>query len=199
MASANDNVQRRPGRPRSSEAEAAIVEATQEALARDGYSRMSVDAIAADAGVSKATIYRRWPSKEDLATAAISALQVQSPPAARESTRDDLTSQLDHFRSGVERPLGMAMIGTLLAEEPHNPELLGLFRERIVNTRRSWLCRALQDGIERGDLRETIDVELVASMLIGTYYGGYLAGQRTPDNWSEQVVDLILSGIAATR
>ncbi len=187
--------QRRPGRPRDPEVEEAIIRATQRALASDGYARMSVDAIAAAAKVTKPTIYRRWPTKADLATAAIAALQTRNPPESSGDLRSDLLAHLRHFREGLARPQGMAMIGTLLTEEAHTPELMKLFRERIVATRRSWVRGVLEDARARGAVRADLDAEATATMMLGAYYAVYLQLGAFPAEWDERILAAIWPAI----
>lgn len=125
-------------------------------MGRDGYARMSIEQIAADAGVTKATIYRRYVGKAELATAAIADLRERRAPRRTGDVRKDLVAELRHFRRGVERPNGMAMIGTVLAEEAHVPELLEHLRRDVVLPRRERL-RAI---IASADLRPGLDVDL---------------------------------------
>src|SRR5919204_5612287 len=132
-----ENAARAPrGRPRSAAVDEAILEAALAEMAEQGYARMSVDAVASRAGVSKPTLYLRHPSKAALATAAVASLRSSPRPEPTGDTRADLVALLRLFRSGVERPYGIAMIGTVLAEEAHTPELMRLFRERLVEPRR---------------------------------------------------------------
>ena len=100
---------------------------------------MSVDAVAVEAGVTKPTIYRRYPSKTDLAAAALEHLAASrdaSAPAPTGDLRRDLIAHLRHFRAGIDRPFGIALVGTVLAEEHDTPELLDLYRRVIVRPRR---------------------------------------------------------------
>src|SRR5262245_48959331 len=118
--------ERRAGRPRCARTDEAILEATLRLLGEWGYARMSVEAVAAAAGTTKPTIYRRWPGKEALAVAALEHLQGRDEPAPTGDTEADLVALLDDFRRKLLRPNGLAMIGTLLAEERHTPGLLAL-------------------------------------------------------------------------
>ena len=124
--------QARGGRPRSRAIDEAILAAARAELAERGYARMSVDAVAARAGVSKPTIYLRHPTKADLATAAVASMRVEPRPAPTHDLRADLIAQLSLLRAGLERPYGMETLGTVMAEEHETPELLDLFRERLV-------------------------------------------------------------------
>src|SRR5690242_16002774 len=85
---------RRPGRPRSEQAEQAIIEATLDLFAEQGFEGVCVEAVAARAGVGKATIYRRWPNKEELLLAAFGSLKSPFPEPAGESVRDDLLAMV---------------------------------------------------------------------------------------------------------
>jgi AcrR family transcriptional regulator len=164
-------------------------------LAEDGYSRMSVDAIAAEAGTTKPTLYRRWPTKGDLAVAALSYYQVQAQPTPTGSTADDLRAVLHDFQRKLLRPYGMAMIGTLLAEERHTPELIARFREQIVQPRRKLLLHVLEQARERGELRPEADLEAAVNLLIGSFYARYLTGLGVPSDWPERVVNALLDGV----
>lgn len=187
--------ERPPGRPRSPQAEARILQAALRQLAEDGYSRMSLDAIAAEAGVSKPTMYRRWSSKADLATAALRTIQLSEPAVDTGSTKGDLAGVLRNFSKSLSRPNGMALIGTVLAEESHTPELLRLFRERIVVPRRAMLRQILQRARERGELREGVDIEAALNMLVGAFYARYLYHSKIPGSLAEELADLIWNGI----
>jgi AcrR family transcriptional regulator len=167
-------------------------------MARDGYARMSVDAVASEAGVSKPTLYLRYPSKAALATAALAHLREQTAPRETGDTRTDLVAQLRHFRQGVERPFGMAMLGTVLAEEHHNPELLAQFREQVVQPRRRMLRSVLEGAQARGELAAGADLESAVNALIGSYYASYLAGRAIPREWPRRAVKLILDGLRLT-
>ena len=156
---------------------------------------MSVDTIAAAAGTTKATIYKRWASKADLATAAVSALIEEETPPDTGSTLGDLLAYLEIFRNRVEHNRGMGIIGALLAEQTHTPELLDLFRERVLLPRRTLIRRVLERADSRGEIRDDVDLDIAVSMLIGSYYAEYITGRHIPDTWAEQAVGILWSGI----
>src|SRR3984885_5350644 len=95
---------RRPGRPRSEQAEQAILEAAIEAVGDRGIDGVSCEDVAARAGVGKATLYRRWPGKEDLLIAAFAALRRPLPEPRGESVREDLIAQLTVVAEDAEDP-----------------------------------------------------------------------------------------------
>jgi AcrR family transcriptional regulator len=186
---------RAPGRPRSAGADEAILAAALAELGERGYARMSVDAVAARAGVSKPTIYLRHPTKADLATAAIASMRVRPRPAPTDDVRADLVAHLRLLRAGLERPNGMAMFGTVLAEERETPELLALFRERLVAPRRRELRAVLEAARARGDLRRDANVEVAVNALVGAFFARYLAGDSLGGRFVTTLVDTILDGL----
>ena len=188
-----------PGRPRDPSVDRAILAAALHQLAEDGYARMSMDAVAAAAGVSKPTVYRRWASKADLATAALAELQTQDSTPSTGSAPTDLRAVLRSFQRTLFRPNGMAIIGTLLVEERHTPELMTLFRERVVHPRRAMLRQVLADAEARGDLRHAADIDAAVSMLIGSFYAHYLTGDKMPRTWARRIVDTVWKGIAKRK
>jgi AcrR family transcriptional regulator len=190
---------RAPGRPRSRETESRILEAALRLLAEEGYRRMSLDQVAAEAGASKPTLYRRWPSKADLATAALRTIQLAEPPVDTGSTLGDLTGTLENFRRSLLRPHGMTLIGTVLAEEFQTPELLRLFRERIVAPRRAMLRAILERAAKRKELRPGADLDAAVNLLVGAFYARYLAASEVPLSFAGEVAGIVWKGIAAPR
>jgi AcrR family transcriptional regulator len=189
----------KPGRPRCPGTDKAILDATQRQLAAVGYTRMSIDAIAAEAGTTKPTVYRRWPTKEALAVAALARLQRADSPGRVGDTRADLLAMLGDFQTKLLRPNGMAMIGNVLAEEAHVPELIRRFREQIVHPRRAALRAILQDALGRGELAHGADLEAAVNLLIGSFYALYLTGTDIPTDWPERVTETVLLGLATRR
>lgn len=181
------------GRSRSAEVDRGILGAAIRVMARKGYAGMTIEEVAGEAGVSRPTIYLRYPGKAELATAALASYRDVGRPEETGDTRSDLISRLRHFRKGVERPFGMAMIGSVLSEESTTPELLALFRERLVEPRREELREVLEHARERGDIGG--DVEAAVNMLVGSYYAQYLAGDPFPDDWPEAVVETVQDGL----
>jgi len=183
------------GRPRETEIDERVLQATLQQLACMGYSRMSVDEVAKLAGTTKPAIYRRWASKEDLATAALARLQSEGMPQPTGDVRADLIAVLKDFQKKLMRPNGMAMIGTLLVEEQHNPELLKCFRERIVVPRRCGIARILSEGQASGQISAEADIEMASTLLVGAFYAHYLTGKPMPREFHVRVVDSVLAGL----
>ena len=196
MVPMSKSEERTPGRPRDPETERRILEVALRLLREEGYTRMSVDGVAEEAGVSKPTIYRRWASKADLATAALRTLQLQEPEVDTGSTLGDLTRTLENFCRSLMRPNGMSLIGTVLAEEGHTPELIGLFRERLVAPRRAKVRAILEKARERGEIRAGVELDGAVNMLIGAFYARYLIDSRIPEYYARQLVEIVWRGIA---
>lgn len=186
---------RSPGRPREPEVDRRILDAALSLMAQSGYVRMSMDQVAALAQVTKPTIYRRYPGKMQLALAAIVSYCGDERPPPIGETRADLVAEMENFRHGLDRPSGMAMLGTVLAEEHETPELLASFRQYLVAPRRAAIGALLERARERGELRPDADLDLAANMLVGSYYAQYLAGQPFAADWAARVVDAVLAGL----
>lgn len=189
----------RVGRPRSAEADEAIVKATLTLLAEDGLDGMSMDAVAAMAGVGKATIYRRWPSRRDLVAAALRSLtsDIQVPDTG--DVRDDLVALLRAFQHTTLHGLPADLRPRLIALTLTNPDLMQVFLTNVYSPRRSALLEVLERGKARGDLRPDLDTELAFEMIHGPMFQHSLLGAASvgdPD-LPARLVDSVLSGIAS--
>lgn len=159
---------------------------------------MSVVAVAEAAGTTRQALYRRWPSKADLATAAIASL---STAEARPETDDpyaDLVAELTAFRDGVARPNGIGMVGAML-QDATDPELVALYRDRIVAPRRARLRRILERAVEAGLVDAEADLDYAVAACTGLYYGLHLAGARIARNWPERTAALVWSALGGAR
>ncbi len=188
-------LQRAPGRPREPQTDERILDAALRLLAQQGFVRMSMDMVAAEAGVTKPTIYRRWPSKIELAMAALVAYCDVNLPAVVGATRTDLIAEMEHFRHALLRPNGMSLLGTVLAEEQETPELLAAFRQYLVAPRRQRLTAILAAAQTRGELRAAADIGLAVNMLVGALYAQYLTATPFAADWSTRVVDAVLASL----
>jgi AcrR family transcriptional regulator len=195
MAVAVDE-QRRPGRPRSAEADAAILEAAAELFAEHGFDGMSVDAVAQQAGVSKATIYRRYPGKIELCMAAGRHLcDRQVPIVDTGSVHDDLRN----LARSHARLLRTTVVGRgaaqMIADAARNPELAAAYRG-FTAERRATIVAAIQRGVERGELPADLDGELAAEMLTGAIFYRHLIGRgRLNARFADDVADAVLRSL----
>lgn len=186
------------GRPRDPDTDTRILTVALALLGRDGFARMSLDAVAAAAGVTKPTIYRRYAGKAELAAAALASLaraRDASLPTPTGDLRHDLEAQLGHFLAGIDRPYGLALVGTVLSEESETPELLAMYRRAIVQPRRALLRAILQAARDRGELRPDADLDTAVDALIGSYYAAYLERGPIEPDWPARVTGLVVSGL----
>lgn len=187
---------RKPGRPRDSQADQAILQATLKLLTDHGYSGMSVERVASEAGVGKTTIYRRYATKEELAAAAVGALRDELGPAPNTgNTRTDIVEIMVQNQVALERGPGFAMIGALLVEERRNPELFESFRERVIRPRRDDAVMVLQRGVDRGEIRAGVDLEVVVHALVGSMFARHILGTPESRRRIEETVDTIWIGL----
>jgi AcrR family transcriptional regulator len=156
------------GRPRSKEADCAIVAAALSLLAKDGYQNLTMEAIAERAGVGRPTLYRRWPSKASLVLDAYLCATYRSAtvPDTGSAERDLRLFMRRLFRSLNGTDDGRTL-ANFVADAQSDPELLNLFRERLVLPRRGLAKAILDRGIRRGELRKGIDTEIFFDLLYG--------------------------------
>ena len=186
----------RPGRPRDPEVDRAIVRATLQALAGEGYRGMSVEGVAAAAGVGKTTIYRRYASKEELVVAALSTLRESASPIPDTgSVRTDLAGIMTQARTHL--PRGLSLIGAVLAEEERNPGLLELVRERVIGPRRDEVVGMLRKAMDRQEIRPGIDPEAAVHAIVGSILVRRLLGTPESDEWIRQTVGIVCHGMLA--
>jgi AcrR family transcriptional regulator len=184
---------RRPGARRDREADGLILETAHRLLRKHGYDRLTMDAVAREAGVARTTVYRRYRDKADLVSAAIETLRSPVKRSTGEDARCDLIAHLE----SVRRNYGVSLAGTLLMEEPYNPRLLELFRERMVMPQRQMVAETIQRGVERGQIRPGLDVERVLDLLLGAFFAAVFAGGRPGPDWPQQTVDAMWPAVAA--
>jgi AcrR family transcriptional regulator len=187
----------RRGRPRSERARTAILASAAELLLDQGVARMSMDAVAEQAGVSKATIYRWWPSKESLALDvlrewAVAGLEEHDTGSLR---GDLLASVLPFVREVRRRPFGRA-IAALVAEAQVNPDFARDYLIHFVERRRRPAEAAFQRAIARGDVAADLDVGLALDLVYGPLYHRLLHGHAPlTQRFAREVVDHVVGSV----
>jgi AcrR family transcriptional regulator len=188
----------RGGRPRSERAHQAILTAARELLIEGGFSALRLEHVAARAGVGKATIYRRWASKEALAQDLL--LQLAGPHIAvaeTGNTREELLAAVTNpMRALTETDFG-PVIRAMLAQIASNPSIGDPFRATVVAARRAEVARVIRRGIARGDLRPDADAALATELLVGPVYFRLLFGGVLDLDFAERVVDSVMRGYSA--
>jgi AcrR family transcriptional regulator len=190
------SIRRSPGRPRSAAAHRAILDATIQLLSEVGFAATTVEAVAARAGVGKATVYRRWPSKVPLVIEAMDTRAIEQLPLPQTgSVRGDLTEFLIGLAETLSGPDGR-LVAPLLAEISRNEVLAEAFRRDLVAPRRAVMEELLREGTARGELRPDLDVDLALDALGGTLFQRLLIlGEPVDRELVERLVDQLLQGI----
>jgi AcrR family transcriptional regulator len=187
---------RRPGRPRSERAEQAIIDATIEALGECGIGGVHCEDVAARAGVGKATLYRRWAGKEDLLIAAFAAMKHPLPQPRCESVREDLIVLLTGIAADADDPRFAQQYALLHGAEERYPRLVARYKEEVVEPRRDLVRAVLRRGVETGELRSDIDIEVAMLLLTGAVMA---RGKHDPtpavSGFVDRAVDELLQGI----
>jgi AcrR family transcriptional regulator len=190
--------ERPKGRPREARTDRAILEAARELIAEDGVYEFRTGDLAARAGVGKGAIYRRYGSKDDLVTAAIGSLvseEIAVPDTG--STREDLLVLMREAVEVYRGPGAGRLMPNLVGAMAQKPELAKAVREGFLSGRRAALSEVLRRGVERGDLRPDLDVELALDVLGGPlFYRLLITGGPIDEALAEGVADLIVNGFA---
>jgi AcrR family transcriptional regulator len=189
----------RRGRPRSEKAKQAILAAAIELLLEQGLHGMSMDEVAERAGVSKATIYRWWGSKELLALDALATAWAAPDPGAQRYTGSLRGDLLARFRPWLrqlnEQPFGRVVAG-LVAEAQTDPEFAKLYIEHFVEPRRQATLALLERAIARGEIAHDSDLDVALDLLYGPVYHRLLH-QHAPltDRFVRDVVDSVIAAL----
>lgn len=187
------------GRPRSPQADRAIFDATRRLLEEVGYQRLTIEGVAAEAGVAKTTIYRRYPHKAHLVLAEMSQAAHDAPEALPDTGtfRGDLLAVAHRVREEICPSAPSSVSAALLTEAIADPEFAD--RVRAFADVRFDQGRPLYDrAIARGELRPDADWRVVSEMLVGWIFHASVASRREPDDATlAHAVDLLVDGIAA--
>jgi AcrR family transcriptional regulator len=186
---------RSPGRPRSEQARLAILRSTLKLLGENGFSELTIEAVAAHASVGKATVYRWWPNKAALiadAFASSTRRRLHFPDTG--SVQTDMSQQMRQvikiFRSRRGR-----IVSAILGGGQSDRDLIAAFRERFLWPRRREAYATLRRGILRGELRKDVDLDLLLDSLYGPIYMRFLIrhDKLTPD-FVDRLCELVLGG-----
>ncbi len=191
----------RRGRPRSEEADRAILRAATQLLAERGLRGMSIEEVASRAGVAKATIYRRWHSRGALALDAFLAeFKALQPLPDTGRRQDDLLAALRAWIRAVTRTTAGGILADLIAEAQHDPELADAWRARVVEPLRAQHRIMLRRAIDREQLAASTDTEVALDLLYGAAYHRLLNGhQPLNDTFARHVVEVIVAGLSAAQ
>ncbi|MEU3460063.1 TetR/AcrR family transcriptional regulator C-terminal ligand-binding domain-containing protein [Streptomyces sp. NPDC006733] len=194
-AAAADAVPR--GRPRSAAADSAITETVLRML-EEGVTigELSIEGIARDAGVGKATVYRRWPGKNALLMYVLNSIDEPTPELAGESVRDDLVTIVDAIRRRGLAKRSSAVMRNIILQFQQVPELWKQYHDTVIVTRRDAMIGVLQRGVRTGEIREGLDLELLGDIFAGPMLSRAMMrpGASLEEGLSESIVDTVLEG-----
>lgn len=196
----NGNGKRPPGRPRSEQARQAILRSTLRILGRSGFSEFTIEDVADQAGVGKATVYRWWPNKGALiadAFASNTTRKLRFPDTG--SVFSDMSRQMRQLIKVFRSPRGR-IVSAILAAGQSDKDLIAAFRDRFLWPRRHEAYATLRRGIRRGELRKDIDPNLVLDSLYGPIYMRFLIRHdRLTPEFVDRLCALVLGGARPRR
>ena len=157
------------GRPRSERSKAAILAAVRNLLLKSGYTKLTIEAVARQAGVSKATIYRWWETKGELALeAAEQELSIGKVPDTGDS-RTDLDTAITQLIDTFTRPLASIVIFAAITTGSSDPKMAQIFRDRYVYPWRVSAHEALMRAQARGEVTDD-ELQFLLDMIVGTVF-----------------------------
>ncbi len=169
----------RKGRPRDHRIDRDVTSAALDLVEEVGFDRFSVEEVAARAGVAKTTVYRRFPTRNDLLAGVLERLNDDVSPAPADwSTHDRLVAMLTFLRQRKSDAQSRDRLIQVAATTCRDPELWAIVQERVLGPRRAALRGVLQDGIERGELRGDLDLDVAVAILAGAMFYLGVADQK---------------------
>lgn len=188
-----------PGRPRKPETQNEILRAAADILVEEGYRALTMERLAARAGVGKTTVYRRWKSMAelvaDLLDAANSAWPI--PTAKSDSIAQDLRTLYRNWVVGISG--GGKIIPMLIAEAVQNPDLASLLHERFILPRRQIAIAMVERAKERGEVSKSADSQSAIDMLMGRmWYRQLVTGEPISIEDENKVLSILLHGLRTT-
>lgn len=185
------------GRPRSSDVDKSILDATLALLAEVGVERISMETIAAKAGVGKSSIYRRWNNKDELILAALEQLKPEFNISVKGKLDDVLFELSRNFTEQMNNPLGKQMLSLLMSTLSSNSQISESYWENHSLPKTKEISNLLQKYIEEENIRKEVNLDLVSEFLIGFIIYQLLLKPSTTDLQSHirAGIDMILNGI----
>jgi AcrR family transcriptional regulator len=187
----------RRGRPRSEEAREKILAATAELLAEGGFQSVTMEAVAARAGVAKTTLYRWWPNRAALALACVSARMTPIADETRTgSYQERFKRQLKATIRLLNSPQGHA-ITALIGAKQTDPLLAQAYSDQIARPRRAQTRMLLQQAIHAGEIAEGTDPDIFLDAIYGPlYYRKVVSGEPVTDAFIDRIVDAAFTAFA---
>ncbi len=186
---------------RSDRARVAILHAADDLLIERGYAGVTIEGIAARAGVAKQTVYRWWPSKfevlmDTFLEDAAADLAIPDTGTTTEDLRRHLHQLVDFLTEDAAGKVMLALIG----QAQHDPAVAEVFQRRYLDGRRALDRTILERGVVRGDVRPGVDLDLVIDVLYGPiYHRVLLTGLSVENEFIDTLVDRVFIALAGTR
>ena len=188
----------RSGRPRSEAVDKAIIEATLHSLLEAGFSGTTLSGVARNAGVSTATIYRRYQNLDEVVIDALVSLADQHPVPDTGSLDSDLRSYLHELASRLNDELGSRLISVFLDEVGRNQDLADAYTNHISEPGRDGLRTMFARAVDRGEIRADSDLDMLIDLTVGALYYRHLEQVRTVDDGlADRIADVVLAGVQA--
>jgi AcrR family transcriptional regulator len=190
----NDRPKKSPGRPRSRASDRVILQTTLELLAEVGCDRLSIEAIAARAGVGKTTIYRRYANKEELIADAIESIRTEVIIPDTGSLNGDITAIIENAAQITLTPLGRKSVGTIVGSAASNPAFSQIYQTRYLAPRRAAFAVVIDRAKARAEVDSDLDPDLVFDTMSGIMLYALIFPPPSTD-WSlyvRQAIDLLV-------
>ncbi|MCS0634180.1 TetR/AcrR family transcriptional regulator [Streptomyces sp. LP05-1] len=196
----------RTGRPRSAEADAAILDATRAALVELGWSKLTMGDVATRAGVAKTTLYRRWASKNELVVDAVAVLFDELELPDRGSLAADIEGVVRQFAALLERPEAKTALMAVVAESTRDEPLRQRIRASIVERQKRLVLQGRRRAQERGELpppapdsgpssgTDDLIFDVVAGAVV---HRALVSAEPVDADWAQRFTALLLGGLAA--
>lgn len=185
------------GRPRNEAASFKVLEAARELLAEGGIAAVTIEELAARAGISRPTIYRSWPNAKAVAMAALIEATAAAPQAAAGGTvRHELKRVVKDLVAAFSTPAGRSA-AELIAAADHSTELAKAFRHHLLLKVRERALQILRNGIKCGEIRKRLDLEAAADIIMAPVFFRLMVGhQPLGADFAETIVEQTLEGLS---
>lgn len=182
----SDTNKKPPGRPRSTQSHQAMLQAALELLAEVGFAAMSMDAIAARAGVGKTTIYRRYVSKEELVADAIESIREEIAIPDTGNLESDIDTLIQNAAQITLSPVGRQTVATIVSSASSNPQFARIYWKKYLQPRRKAFAIVLERAKARNEIQADLDSDLIFDTISGIMLYA-LIFQPTSESWTTYV------------
>ncbi|EFM12573.1 transcriptional regulator, TetR family [Paenibacillus curdlanolyticus YK9] len=194
---------RKPGRPRKEQTDQNILQAARELMLENGVQSFSMDALALRSGVSKPTIYRRWPTKEQLLTDLFGHVSTQMTIPDSGHALEDLRLLLTGMLDGIHQNFGTQphSIRRFIAGIIDSEQLIAQYKKQFIAPRRLAYAEIIKRGIDRGEIRSDVHVDLLVDLIGGAYLYCLLFKPDTvaSGDWLGEACQLLMQGIGIAK